>query len=356
MAVDFLEEFLKRIREGQAVIPAPQARPEQPSSVPAAQASAAQPKAETRPNLLGRLLDTSEEARAERRATLLPMGAAMMIAGGPSRDPTNFLSVLGQGVAAGTTANDAFQKDAGARAAERARSQMQEQLLSGLGANSSNNPYSIAELKQILAFQVRTGDDAGARDTLGMIQALQKEAADNGMMIDSNGNIGSASAGLSFTKDMQAGVLGVALSNDTTNGGATSLGQGTDLVTKDARLTISNAETGAVVQYRIGSSGSWLSQTDYETAMASATDGVKTVFVRQIDKAGNISDLNSITFTRDTTPTQAAQVSGQTHICSAMPAYCISTPMTAPIAAQKAHGAQPTLRSRRLRSRPRPAL
>lgn len=133
--------------------------------------------------------------------------------------------------------------------------------------------------------------------------------------IDINGNIGTASSGLSITRDTTAAQLTLSLNNDTSNG---LIANTADSISKDMAVNVSGQETGAVVQYRIGSSGTWLSQADYTTQIASELSGVKTVFARQIDKAGNISDLASVSIVLDKTAPLSSLISGALDRTSAM--------------------------------------
>ncbi|MBN7809114.1 hypothetical protein JZX86_27730 [Agrobacterium rosae] len=124
------------------------------------------------------------------------MGAAMMMAGGPSATPQNFLGALGQGIASGSVANAEHRKDSVALAAAR---QKQEQLKRGqdlaagiggsIGSNGAVSATGLSqeELMKVWRYQIETGDEAGARDTLGMIQQLQQTGAKEGMVVGKNG-------------------------------------------------------------------------------------------------------------------------------------------------------------------------
>ncbi len=122
---------------------------------------------------------------------------------------------------------------------------------------------------------------------------------------DLAGNIGAETGSITFTKDTEAkNNLGMALTADTLAAAAKvpsgDFGTNSDKITNDARFAAKDAESGAVIQYKTGST--WSS-----TYTAPTTDGEKTVFVRQIDKAGNISAEQSFTFTLDTkAPTEAS--------------------------------------------------
>ncbi len=95
----------------------------------------------------------------------------------------------------------------------------------------------------------------------------------------------SASSELAFTVDTQAAAPTIALQNDT--------GNTNDLVSSDGQLQVGNLESGARVEYSI----------DGEQWSNSFTplEGSNTVYVRQIDLVGNVSDSSdSLTFTLDT--------------------------------------------------------
>jgi surface protein len=72
----------------------------------------------------------------------------------------------------------------------------------------------------------------------------------------------------------------------------------TDKITSNPALTAGNLASGATVEYSTTGSGS-----DWSTSQPSyASDGIKTVYVRQKDLGSNTSPSQSFTFTLDTTP------------------------------------------------------
>jgi hypothetical protein len=156
------------------------------------------PAASEKPkNFLSQFLpedDTKKQALAQ---ALLGMGAGMMASGGPSATPQNFLSVLGQGVGSGVVGyNKSLENSAdtsNARTASNANNaKMQQaqagvQFASSIGAPRGEAGYSVEQLQKIFEHQVQTGDEAGARDTLGMIQQLQQTGAKNGMVLGEDG-------------------------------------------------------------------------------------------------------------------------------------------------------------------------
>ncbi len=104
--------------------------------------------------------------------------------------------------------------------------------------------------------------------------------------IDVAGNI-SASSTLTFTLDTIVLAPSVLLFNDT---GVSS----SDQITQDGQLTVSGTETGAIIEY----------STDKQTWNNSFTPvaGSNTVYVRQTDASGNVSQASEpLTFTLDNT-------------------------------------------------------
>jgi hypothetical protein len=95
-------------------------------------------------------------------------------------------------------------------------------------------------------------------------------------------------------------VTNATLTTDSTNG---TTGFNTDGITNNPGITApANAETGAIVQYRVqkgaGTFSDW--STNYTAPPSDGSaDGSYTVQVRQIDKAGNTSTAQSLSFTLD---------------------------------------------------------
>ena len=94
----------------------------------------------------------------------------------------------------------------------------------------------------------------------------------------------SASSTITFILDTQVAAPTVTLVNDTANG--------TDLITSDGTLSVTDVEAGAIVEYSING-------TDWSSIFIAA-EGSNTVYVRQTDMAGNVSGSTMITFTLDT--------------------------------------------------------
>ncbi|WP_276118284.1 hypothetical protein [Pararhizobium qamdonense] len=156
------------------------------------------PAAKEKQNFLSQFLpedDTKKQALAQ---ALLLGGAGLMSAAGPSVQPSNFLSSLGQGIGSGVVGyNKSLENSSdtmNARTASNANNaKMQQaqtavQFASSIGSPNGQNGYSIEQLQKIFEYQVQSGDDAGARDTLGMIQKLSQTAAAEGMVIGEDGS------------------------------------------------------------------------------------------------------------------------------------------------------------------------
>ena len=77
--------------------------------------------------------------------------------------------------------------------------------------------------------------------------------------------------------------------------------QGPTGITNDPTLTLIGVEAGALVEYSIDGGTTW-------TSFFTPVEGLNTVLVRMIDRAGNISPPSPITFTLDTIPPAAPGV------------------------------------------------
>ncbi|OWQ91593.1 hypothetical protein CDN99_10675, partial [Roseateles aquatilis] len=83
-----------------------------------------------------------------------------------------------------------------------------------------------------------------------------------------------------------------------------------DTLTKDAALSVSGLETGAVWEYSLNGGTTWIFGSGSTIpASAFSGDGDKSVQVRQTDVAGNTSDASTFTFTLDTAAPAAPSVS-----------------------------------------------
>lgn len=142
-----------------------------------------------------------------------------------------------------------------------------------------------------------TGTEAGASlqySTDGTIWAGAFAAREGAnavwvRQVDVAGNA-SAATKLAFTLDTIAAPVTVGLQSDTGNG---AVGTDGDLITSVAGLAIGGVEAGATVQYS-GDGAAW------SAAPAAAVEGVNTVWVRQIDVAGNVSAAQKLVYTLDT--------------------------------------------------------
>ena len=104
--------------------------------------------------------------------------------------------------------------------------------------------------------------------------------------VDAAGNP-SAATEFAFTLDTVApGAPTVALANNT--------GSPEDLLTNDGTLAVTNVEEGATIEYSPDG------ETWSDAAPTYASDGDQTVYVRQVDAAGNPSAATEFAFTLDT--------------------------------------------------------
>ena len=117
--------------------------------------------------------------------------------------------------------------------------------------------------------------------------------------IDLAGNVSTATA-FSFTFDNQVAAPTVALSND--SGVSNS-----DKISNDGTLTISGLETGAQVEYS-SNNASWSSTAP------TLSQGANTIYVRQIDRAGNISSATAFSFTYDNQISAPTVEIGRAHV------------------------------------------
>ena len=101
----------------------------------------------------------------------------------------------------------------------------------------------------------------------------------------------TAGSGHSFTLDTVAPTApGVALTSDTGSSGS-------DHITNNPALTLTNIESGAKVEYSLDGGTTWSISAP---TIAQLVQGSNTVDVRQTDVAGNVSGLTAFTFTLDT--------------------------------------------------------
>lgn len=217
MALNPLAELLKRLTGGAAANTDTRSPIEQ---VAIGSAPVEKSQDEETSGLFAQLFPSDSAKKDALRSALLQAGAGMMVAGGPSRDPRNFLQVLGSGVGAGAAGYDTALEAGQKRQVEQVKlaqakklQDMQAGLFGGAGtagAPSGDNGdfgYSIPQLKEYLQYQIAAGDDAGARDTLGMIQKLQQEAASKGMIVGADGTLEAApgyNEGLGTTEEAKA--------------------------------------------------------------------------------------------------------------------------------------------------------
>lgn len=152
-------------------------------------------------NFLEQFLPEDEDKRQALARALMSGGAAAMMAGGPSvGKPTNLLQALGAGLGSGvssygedvlnqakmsasrnTARNDQIKLQLAQDKATRAKAFADKYGAPGV------NGYSPEALSELFQIQMESGDEAGARDTLGMIQSLQQTASKAGMVVGQNG-------------------------------------------------------------------------------------------------------------------------------------------------------------------------
>ena len=129
---------------------------------------------------------------------------------------------------------------------------------------------------------------------------------------DLAGNL-SATKAFSFTLDTHAAVAPVVgLNWDSTDGG---LGHDQDNITQDASLKVGGVEAGATLQYS--------ADGVHWAASFAAQEGSNTVWVHQLDQAGNASAASTLTFTQDTTGPAAQDDQAQTATGVAVTVYAL---------------------------------
>ena len=115
-------------------------------------------------------------------------------------------------------------------------------------------------------------------------------------VIDTAGNTTASQSQVVVIDTARPDALGVALANDT---GISN----SDGITSDGTLALSGIEDGARVEYKYSVDGETVRSTSF-----TPVEGENTVQVRQVDVAGNASEVSSITFTLDTTRPDAPVV------------------------------------------------
>ena len=136
---------------------------------------------------------------------------------------------------------------------------------------------------------VQLGLVGGATSFADMAGNADDHTADS----DSDGDLATNQT---YTLDNGAAVPTVSLSSDT--------GVAGDGIASSGGLSVTGTESGSTLEYSTDPSAGWHS----DQAGLSLAEGENTVYVRQIDLVGNVSDPASITFTLDTTGPGAASV------------------------------------------------
>lgn len=144
------------------------------------------------------------------------------------------------------------------------------------------------------AWTAVTPDSTGSTVTIGGLDLTRGTPAADGSLsttlflraADSAGNTTEATATTLFY-DGHAEAPDVALVSDTGRSGS-------DRVTSVASLTVTGTETGAQVEYSLDGSTGW------SATAPQAAEGPNTVYVRQVDIAGNVSAASAFSYTYDT--------------------------------------------------------
>lgn len=156
-------------------------------------------------NFLTQFLPEDPDKRTALARSLLLGGAAMMAAGSPSAQPTNFMQALGQGVGAGVVGyDDAMETSADAAktrlATDAATAKTQKEaeakaLYEAFYAKYGDpgpNGYPPEALHELSRIQAITGDREGQRQTTGFMQNLNQAAGDKLMMPGADGSFVNA--------------------------------------------------------------------------------------------------------------------------------------------------------------------
>jgi hypothetical protein len=107
---------------------------------------------------------------------------------------------------------------------------------------------------------------------------------------------------INVTKDTTAAPVSVELTSDVGNGQG---GSTTDRRTSNGALTVGQPEQGGIIQYSTDNIN-W--STSYAPPTTAAQDGDKTVYVRQLDKAGNASSTTTFNYVFDKTAPDASAI------------------------------------------------
>ena len=178
----------------------------------------------------------------------------------------------------------------------------------------TNNPAitapNNAEAGAVVEYRVTKGTDASGDWSTVYTAPVADGTADDTYkvevrQIDKAGNISTPQA-IAFTLDSSKPATPNATFTDSTNGLTTdSVGHNADGITNNAAVTApANVEAGARVEYRVtkgtGTPSPWSSTYTAPPANGTA-DGAYKVEVRQTDKAGNVSAVQTLNFTLDST-------------------------------------------------------
>ncbi|MDO9476467.1 MAG: Ig-like domain-containing protein, partial [Pseudohongiella sp.] len=167
---------------------------------------------------------------------------------------------------------------------------------------TNDGRVTVTGIESDATWEYRIGNDSGAQWVSGSGNSFEVNGANNGgsdgaklvyvRQTDVAGNVSTERA-LSFTLDtIVPASPSVTLSFD--SGSSDS-----DWVTSSATILISNLESDARWEYKPGDSSEWISVSG--STLRFEEDDNYNLQVRQIDKAGNVSEESLFSFTLDTT-------------------------------------------------------
>ncbi len=163
---------------------------------------------------------------------------------------------------------------------------------SGVDGITSDGSYTVTGEEGGATIEYSTDDS-----TWGTTAIVPSEGANTIYVrqVDVAGNAGP-SALLSFTLDTtNPAALSISLDNDTGNSSV-------DGITSNGSYTVSGEEGGATIQYSTD-------DTTWGTTAIVPSEGANTIYVRQIDVAGNVGPSTLLSFTVDTSNPAALSIS-----------------------------------------------
>ncbi|CDZ29422.1 Hypothetical protein NGAL_HAMBI490_42880 [Neorhizobium galegae bv. officinalis] len=148
--------------------------------------------------LLDGIVPQDDEKRQALAMALIQGGAGAMMAGGPSRDPMNFGSVLGAGIGAAAKGYGDARKDGleerltnaklGANQIKLQRDQANKDAVAAIGVDpTGNGPMSVSQMKALYKLYLDNGEFSAANALLERIQQLDDSQRKNGALLGPNG-------------------------------------------------------------------------------------------------------------------------------------------------------------------------